>query len=119
MKFHDIAIGQRFEFDGAVYVKTSPMLASPQEGSASRFIARYAQVNLLDGAGAPANLAEARVLRADEVVAAFDLFYSCCTRELAGCELAADRLENLRAAIDAGRDDFLATLTRLDRAKPS
>ena len=27
MKFHDLDIGQRFELDGVVYVKTSPVLA--------------------------------------------------------------------------------------------
>ena len=117
MKFHELAIGQRFEFDGAAYVKTSPMLASPQEGSASRFIARYAQVHPLDGVKAPATAH--RPLRADEIVAAFDVFYGCCTQELARSELAAEQRESLGAAIDAGRDEFLATISRLARAKQS
>lgn len=117
MKFHELAIGQRFEFDGAAYVKTGPMLASPQEGSASRFIARYAQVQPLDGSEAPAP--QDRPLRADDVAAAFDVFHGRCTQQLARCELAAEQRESLRAAIDAGRDEFRATLSRLGNTKPS
>jgi len=120
MKFHDIAIGQRFEAsDGAVYLKTGPLLASPEVGSASRFMARSAQVKPLDGAASPAKVAQDKLLRADDVVAAFDVFYGCCTEELARCEslLPAEALAGLRAAIETGRSDFLGALTRHSRTK--
>jgi len=120
MKFHDIAIGQRFEAsDGAVYLKTSPMLASPEVGNASRFMARSAQVKPLDGAASPAKVAEDKLLRTNDVVAAFDVFYGRCTQELARCDnlLPAERLESLRAAIEAGRGDFLAALARQNHTK--
>ena len=120
MKFHDIAIGQRFEAaDGAVYVKTSPLLASPEIGSASRFMARSAQVKPLDGAQGPARIAADKLLRAKDVEAAFEVFYEACTKELAHCAelLPAARLESLRAAMDAGRSEFIAKLARPDSPK--
>lgn len=113
MKFHDIAIGQRFEAsDGAIYVKTSPLLASPEVGSASRFMARSAQVRPLDGNERPARIAEDKLLRASEVEAAFEACYGACTKELAQCaeRLPADCLASLRAAMATGRDEFLAAL---------
>ena len=50
MKFHDLAIGQRFELDGAAFVKTSPVLASREDGGEKKFLARYVAVQPLDGA---------------------------------------------------------------------
>ncbi len=120
MKFHDIAIGQRFEAsDGAVYVKTSPLLASPEIGSASRFMARSAQVRPLDGGEAPAKVTEEKRLRTDDAVAAFDVFYAGCTQELARYEnlLPADLLASQHTAIEAGRDEFLAALARHSHTK--
>lgn len=114
MKFLDIAIGQRFESDGAAYVKTSPMLASPVEHGPPRFMARYAQVRPLDGAERPA--AQDSFLRAGDVLAAFGVFFERCAQELARCELAADRRESLQAAIQAARDDFLTEISRQGRA---
>lgn len=104
MKFHDITIGQRFEMDGAAYVKTSPVLASPVESGAPRFMARSAQARPLDGVELSARVAEEKLLRAEDVIAAFDRFYACCTREPP---------ESLRAAMEAGREEFLAAISRL------
>ncbi len=118
MKFHDVAIGQRFELEGAIYVKSSPMLASPEGGGASRFLARYAQVRLLDGGAAPAKKTEGLLLRMDDALAAFDVFYRDCADELAGGggePLPAGRLESLRAAMEARRKVFVAELERQAR----
>ena len=112
MKFHDIAIGQRFESDGTAYLKTSPMIASPEGGGPSRFMARYAQVKPLDGGERPAKAAGDTLLRADDVLAAFEVFYGCCTQQLARCEQP-----ETRTAIKAGRDDFLAALSRQGNSK--
>lgn len=115
MKFHDVAVGQRFELEGARYVKSSPMLASPEGGGASRFLPRYALVRPLDGDAAPARKAEEPLLRMDDALATFDVFYRDCAAELAGGGLPAGRLESLRAAMEAGREAFVAELERLAR----
>lgn len=36
MKFHELAVGRRFEFAGEVYLKTSPVLASHEQSGKSR-----------------------------------------------------------------------------------
>lgn len=110
MKFHDIAIGQRFELDGATYVKTSPMLASPTDGGASRFMARYVVVKLLDDAPASSRKTADRKLRMDDALAAFDVFYELCRKELAPDSDCEEKLK-------AGREAFVATLERQVRIK--
>lgn len=113
MKFHDLEIGQRFEFEGAAYVKTSPVLAGQVEGGGSKFMARYLAVKLLDGAASSAQAAQKKMLRAGEVLSAFEAYHSACREELeklAGA-LPAIRLEALLDAIEEKRKGFLAILS--------
>ena len=114
MKFHDLEIGQRFELDGVVYVKTSPMLAGQADGGGAKFMPRYAMVKLLDDAAPRAKAKPEKALQAEAVLAALEAYHSACRKELerlAG-ELPDDRLAALRAALEAGRQDFLAAIAR-------
>lgn len=114
MKFHDLTIGQRFELEGALYVKTSPVLASREEGGESRFMARYVVVKLLDGAAPRAKAEQEKMLRAGAVLVAFEAFHSACREELeklAGA-LPAARLEALFDAIEEKRKGFLDIFSR-------
>jgi len=108
MKFNDIPIGQRFELEGAIYVKSSPMLASPEAGGASRFLARYMQVQPLDVTSASPRKTAEQQLRMGDVLAAFDVFYELCRTELAP---DGEHQEKLRA----GRETFVATLEQRAR----
>lgn len=109
MKFHDLDIGQRFELDGVVYVKTSPVLAGQVEGGGSKFMPRYVMVRLLDGAAPRANMEQEKMLRAGEVLAAFEAFHSACREELgklAGA-IPAGRLQDVTNALEENRQGFL------------
>lgn len=109
MKFHDLDIGQRFELDGVVYVKTSPVLAGQTEGGGSKFMPRYAMVRLLDGSAPRAKVEQEKMLRAGEVLAAFEAFHSACRDELeklAGA-LPAGRLQDVTNALEEKRQGFL------------
>ncbi|MCB1736711.1 MAG: hypothetical protein KDI42_01170 [Gammaproteobacteria bacterium] len=44
MKFLQLGLGERFEYEGAVYTKSSPMLATRDGDGGSRAIARSADV---------------------------------------------------------------------------
>ena len=114
MKFHDLTIGQRFELEGALYVKTSPVLASHEGSGESRFMARYVVVQTLGGAERPATAAQGRMLRAEAVLAAFDVFHARCRDELAQLsgDIPADRLDALARAVEEGRKVFLDTLVQ-------
>ena len=109
MKFHDLDIGQRFELEGVVYVKTSPVLAGQVEGGGSKFMPRYAMVRLLDGAAPRANVEQEKMLRAGEVLAAFEAFHSACREELgklAGA-IPASRLQDVTNVLEEKRQGFL------------
>lgn len=103
MKFSQLPIGARFQFEGKVYVKTGPIAAASEEGG-QRMIPRYAVLRPLDGAapvaepGSPRSLDEATVLKA------FEAFYGECSRLLEG---GAPRLE-----LAAARERFLVALAR-------
>ncbi|GAO37206.1 hypothetical protein SCT_2624 [Sulfuricella sp. T08] len=109
MKFHDLDIGQRFELDGVAYVKTSPVLAGQAEGGGSRFMPRYVMVKLLDGAAPRAKAEQEKMLRAGEVLAAFEVYHSACREgleKLAG-ELPVDRLLDIANVLEGERQGFL------------
>lgn len=112
MKFHDLAIGQRFELAGTAYVKTSPVLASRADGAENKFMARSAAISPLDGAERrPAEKAD-RLLRAEAVLAAFDTYHAHCHAALEQ-EVPADRREELADVLESGRQDFIETIGKL------
>lgn len=114
MKFHDLAIGQRFELEGAAYIKTSPVLASREGSGESRFMARYVVVKTLDGAEHPAKMVKDRMLREGAVLAAFDVSYAHCREaleQLAG-DVPASKLDALMGAAEEGRKAFLDALSK-------
>lgn len=106
MKFNDLKIGQRFELDGVVYVKTSPVLAGKADGGGTKFMARYVMVKLLDGEAPRAEVAQEKMLRQDTVLAAFDAYHARY-RELIEKELPADRLQAIANILEGERQDFL------------
>ncbi|MDO9064823.1 MAG: hypothetical protein Q7U25_06400 [Sulfuricella sp.] len=114
MKFHDLAIGQRFELEGAVYAKTSPVLASREDGGERKFLARYVVVKPLDGAARPPAEKADKLLRAEAVIAAFEAFHARCRDELAQLsgDIPADKLDALTQALAEGRKVFLDALSQ-------
>ena len=109
MKFHDLAIGQRFELDGAVYVKTSPVLASREEGGERRFLARYVVVQPLDGAGRRPAEKAAKLLRAETVLAAANAYHARCREALERLEgeVPAGLLQEIANILEGERQGFL------------
>lgn len=111
MKFTQLPIGQRFELDGAVFVKTSPMMAAKEGGGESRFLARYVVVKVLGGEDVPAQPRGARRVEEKAAVAAFDAFHARC-REVLAREVSPEKLEAALAELDDGRRVFLDALSR-------
>jgi hypothetical protein len=92
MKFQQLPIGTRFEFEGREYTKTGPVTASSEQGL--RMIPRFAVLRPLDGYVAPPPPLNKR----DEavVLAAFADFHGECARLLAGNAEAEATLEQAR-----------------------
>ena len=109
MKFHDLAIGQRFEFEGAVYVKTSPVLASREDGGEKKFLARYVVVQPLDGAEQRLANKAGKLLQAEAVLAAFNAYHTHCREALERLEgtVPAAKLQQIANALEGERQGFL------------
>lgn len=105
MKFSQVPVGQRFEFQGDVYTKTGPVTARDDRSGRSRMIPRSGEVSLLGaGAAAPVPLRSAG-LDPERVRAAVDRYHAAAEHAL-----AADDPEVARAMLAAARAEFLAAL---------
>lgn len=108
MKFTQLPMGARFEYEGRVYVKTSPIAASGEDGG-QKLIPRFAVLKPLDAAARPAPKA-ARALDEARVLAAFEAFAADCARLIDAAETDATRHRLARAELEAARRRFLESL---------
>ena len=99
MKLQHLPMGARFEYQGAVYVKTGPMMAATESGE-QKLIPRYAVLKPLDPMPAPPDPKAARQLPEPLVLTAFERYHGRCQRvvdEAGRFELAQARQEFLAA----------------------
>jgi hypothetical protein len=117
MRFSQLPIGQRFEFEGVRYVKTGPMLAAEEAGGKSRFIGKYALVQPLGGAQttAPAAVATPQTVDAAAITAAFEDFYrqARVIIDRLGADADATTVSRARSELDTARTAFFAALARI------
>lgn len=109
MKFPQLPLGTRFEFEGKVYVKTGPIAATGEEGG-QRMIPRWAVLRVLDGPVPAAPPRPHGRLDAEGVCQALEAYGRDCDRAL---EEAVDddaRLEAARRRMALARARFLAAL---------
>lgn len=108
MKFSQLPMGARFEYEGKVYVKTSPIAASGETG-AQKMIPRYAMLEPLDAAMKPATR-KSRSLDEAKVTAAFEAFAARSAQliDLAATDTTQRAL--LRTELEAARQAFLDAL---------
>lgn len=99
MKLQQLAIGDRFDYEGQTYVKTGPLTATTEAGG-SRIIPRYAVLAPAGSAAARAPMPSGQLDR-PAVIAAFERF-AAIARQLAP--------EDRQAALDDARRQFLADL---------
>ena len=99
MKFKLLSIGQKFEYDGDVYLKISPLVASNVERGHNKMIPAYATLKLQDQAVVEKEISKRENLKSEQVIAAFNEFYACCVG------LIEDK-----KALDVARDKFLQSI---------
>jgi hypothetical protein len=109
MKFPQLPIGARFEFEGKLYVKTGPIAAVSEEGGL-RMIPRWAVLRPLDGSAPGASPRPLANLDGERVRVAFEDFHGECERLLASAVEHEDRLEAAREKLAMARKRFLAAL---------
>lgn len=104
MKFKLLSVGQKFEFEGEVYVKTSPLVASNIKTGHNKMIPRYATLTLLDDAGTKEPQTKNEPLEAKEVLTAFNTFYEVCIETLEKNKLLVPHIKD---ELDQARDNFI------------
>jgi hypothetical protein len=105
MRFSQVPVGQRFEYEGAFYTKVGPVTARDDRSGRQRMIPRSAEVVLL-GAGPVAPVAASpAALDSERVRAAFEAYHAAAERALG----ARDSGE-AKAMLAAARAEFFATL---------
>ena len=109
MKFSQLPMGARFEYEGAVFVKTSPIAASGETG-AQKMIPRYAMLKPLDGTP-KSESRKTRGLDEAKVMVAFDAFGADCARLLDIAAADTTQRAMLRAELEAARQRFLEQLS--------
>ena len=65
MRFPQVAIGQRFTYQGKCYTKTGPLTASEEGDGSQRMIPRAAEVTPVDAAGEPVKELKQRYKRSE------------------------------------------------------
>lgn len=105
MKFDELQMGQRFEWNGVTYVKAGPVVAREESTGKSRMIPRYAVLKPVGEVAAASKKTAPKMLSTDAVMAAFDPFYAVCV------ELIAQAHDSdAKASLESARKRFLDAL---------
>ena len=107
MKFKLLSIGQKFEFNGEIYIKTSPLIANNVKTSSDKMIPRYAELSLLDDLGNDKQKIKKQAVNSQEILNAFNLFYEKCITTL---EKNNVLIPLIKDELDQARDEFTTHL---------
>lgn len=105
MKFDELQMGQRFEWNGVVYVKAGPVVAREEVTGKSRMIPRYAVLKPVGETPAVNRKEASKMVSRDAVVAAFELFYAECGEIVGQYSGPEDQVR-----LEAARQRFLEAL---------
>ena len=84
MKFKLLSIGQKFEYKGEIFVKTSPLVASNIKTAHNKMIPRYAALKLLDETGSGKQQVLNEPVNAQEILNEFNTFINAAFAHHAG-----------------------------------
>jgi len=112
MKFQQLTIGQKFEYQGEFFIKSSPLVASHAETGEQKLIPRYAAIVVKDMSLPPADKQPAGTLNSEQVQTAFNRFFECYLSSLQEIKsgIEAKTLESFQSNLDNARQQFLNDL---------
>ena len=108
MKFKLLSVGQKFKYQGDVYVKTSPIIASNVETGHNKMIPAYAALILLDNNGENEQRVSEEPVSKKETLTAFNNFYEKCIATLEKNDVLVPVIKD---ELDKARDEFIQQLT--------
>jgi hypothetical protein len=111
MRFPQLPIGARFEYQGNRYSKTSALLASAEDGSGQRIIPKYADLAPVQGdAAAPLPAQPQATVDMLTVTSAFAVHHAACRDLLVQVGKDPTCIEAALASLDAARQGFLDSI---------
>lgn len=108
MKFKLLSIGQKFKYEGEIYVKTSPLVASNVKTAHNKMIPRYAMLTLLNDSGTNEQQVKESLVDAQKLLNAFNIFYADCIGTLEKNDVLVPQIKN---DLDKAKDKFVQLLT--------
>jgi len=107
MKFKLLSIGQKFEYEGETYVKTSPLVASHTATGHNKMIPRYATLKLLEATTKIDEQTHNKTVSLLDTLNAFNHFYERCIYVLEAHDALMPTIKN---ELDKARDEFTEIL---------
>lgn len=111
-KFHLVAVGQHFEWDGKRYVKSTPLLATQVPEGGQKFMPRAALVKVVGSEGAPAPTVEKpAMLDSTTVRGAIERYHQRCVKLCEACaQQPGDDIAQLHSELAQNYRELLAEL---------
>lgn len=103
MKFKLLSIGQKFEYEGEIFVKTSPLVASNIKTAHNKMIPRYAALKLLNETDSDKEQVLNDTVNAQEILNEFNTFYARCIDTLEKNNVLIPKIKD---ELDKARDEF-------------
>lgn len=109
MRFQQLAVGERFEFEGEIYVKVDALIAQVEGSHTRRLIPRYAQLNAPGHEVSEPKGQTVTDPQREAATTAFDAFYARCLQiiEELAVDLPAERVQSVRGSFEAARQAYL------------
>lgn len=105
MKFQQLKIGDRFEYEGSVHVKVGPLVAREEASGRQQLIPRYAALRPVSASGGP--VAQPAAPPGE---AALEAFHARCVQLIDGLGLPCERAEQAKRELAQAREAGLARL---------
>lgn len=112
MKFYELPIGSRFEYQGEEYSKETPLVARNKDNGQKKFMARSALVTVPENTSIEqATEISDQTLTAETVRDAFEDFYNRCLDNMNQLTLEQEQSNRMRLDLKKAREHFLHSLS--------
>jgi hypothetical protein len=114
MKFQHLKIGQQFHYQGEIYLKTTPLIASHAETGVQKLIPRYAEIELLNATDSTTRQTTLQTPHPQQLRATLEQYHELCLLTIRDAlpQVNHSTLQNLQAKLDTLHKQLLQQLTQ-------
>ena len=113
MKFHLLPVGEKFEYQGEIYIKADKLIANAEQSGKNRLIPRSANVKPLNSAtDASPRVVEEHQTQTAKVLQQFDNYHQQCLQCLSDIHDLNDAgtIDKKKKELEAARQRFIDSL---------